>query len=281
MSPTFGIAFGGGGARGLAHIHIVEAFDELGIRPVSIAGSSIGEIIGAAMASGMTGKEIRDYCRSILSKRSEVASRIWQSRPGSLAELMKGGLHVSQFNIERILKAFLPASIPDSFGGLQIPLKITATDYYGHSLAVLEDGDLLSAIAASAAIPALFRPVIRDGRLLIDGGIYNPIPFDLISHEADIVVAVDVIGAPVENGSRRPTSVDLMFGATQLLMQSIIDNKLTQVRPDVIICPPVSRFRVLDFLKFDAVMKETASVKDETKRRIDEALKARYEPKKH
>lgn len=281
MSPTFSIAFGGGGARGLAHIHVVEAFDELGIKPVAIAGSSIGAIVGAAMASGMTGREIRDYARSILSRRSEVASRMWQARPDSFADLMKGGLHVSQFNVERILKAFLPEIIPSSFAQLQIPLKVTATDYYGHKLAVLEEGDLISALAASAAIPAVFRPVTRGGRMLIDGGIYNPVPFDLVDHEADIVVAIDVVGAPVENGLRRPNSIDLMFGATQLMMQSIIDSKLSQSRPDILIRPPVSKFRVLDFLKIDAVMKETASIKDEVKRRVEEAAKARYEPQKH
>lgn len=281
MNPTFGIAFGGGGARGLAHIHVIEAFDELGIKPAAIAGSSIGAIMGAAMASGMSGREIRDYSRSILAHRSEVASRIWQSRPQSFADLMKGGLHVSQFNVERTLKAFLPATIPETFSGLQIPLKVTATDYYGHRLVVLEEGDLVSAIAASAAIPAVFRPVTRDGRMLIDGGIYNPVPFDLIEHDADIVVAVDVIGGPVANGLRKPSSIDLMFGATQLLMQSIIDNKLSQIRPDVLVRPPVSKFRVLDFLSIDAVLKETAAVKDEVKRKIDEAVNARYEPQRH
>ena len=76
MSPTFGIAFGGGGARGLAHIHVIEVLDELGIKPVTIAGSSIGAIMGAGMAAGMTGKDIRDYARSILGRRAEVASRM-------------------------------------------------------------------------------------------------------------------------------------------------------------------------------------------------------------
>jgi len=192
VSPTFGIAFGGGGARGLAHIHVIEALDELGIRPVAIAGSSIGALMGAGMASGMTGREIHDYARSILGTRAEVASRMWKARPGSFAEAVQGGLHVSQFNVERILKAFLPEAVPERFEDLKIPLKVTATDYFGHKLAVFDSGDLPSALAASAAIPAVFRPVTRDGRMLIDGGIYNPVPFDLIEHDADIVVAVDV-----------------------------------------------------------------------------------------
>ncbi len=281
MSPTFGIAFGGGGARGLAHIHVIEALDELGIRPVAIAGSSIGALMGAGMAAGMTGREIHDYARSILGTRAQVASRMWKARPGSFAEAVQGGLRVSQFNVERILKAFLPEAVPDRFENLKIPLKVTATDYFGHELAVFDSGDLPSALAASAAIPAVFRPVMRDGRMLIDGGIYNPVPFDLIEHDADIIVAIDVVGAPTEPESKWPSSVDLMFGATQLMMQSIIANKLMQCRPDILIRPPVSRFRVLDFLKIDAVMAETAAVKDEVKRAVEEALTAHYEPRKH
>jgi NTE family protein len=72
-----------------------------------------------------------------------------------------------------------------------------------------------------------------------------------------------------------------MFGATQLMMQSIIANKLMQCRPDILIRPPVSRFRVLDFLKIDAVMAETVAVKDEVKREVERALAAHYQPQKH
>jgi NTE family protein len=273
--PTFGIAFGGGGARGLAHIHVIEALDELGIRPVTIAGSSIGAIMGAGMASGMSGRDIHAYARSILGHRTEVASRMWRARPGTFAEAMQGGLRVSQFNIERILKSFLPDAIPETFAELKIPLKVTATDYFGHKLAVFDDGDLRSALAASAAIPAVFRPVTRDGRVLIDGGIYNPVPFDLIENAADIIIAVDVVGAPTEAERKNPTTVDLMFGATQLMMQSIIANKLKQCRPDILIRPAVSKYRVLDFMKIDALLAETVDIKDELKRQIEKAIEAR------
>ncbi|MDX8462869.1 patatin-like phospholipase family protein [Mesorhizobium humile] len=274
MSPTFGVAFGGGGARGLAHIHIVEALDELGIKPAAIAGSSIGAIMGAGMASGMTGAEIHDYARSILGSRAEVAARMWRSRPGTIAEAMQGGIRVSQFNIERILKAFLPEAIPQTFEALKIPLKVTATDYFGHSLAVFAEGDLHSALAASAAIPAVFRPVTREGRVLIDGGIYNPVPFDLIEKDADIIIAVDVVGAPSEAERRHPTTVDLMYGATQLMMQSIIANKLRQHPPDILIRPNVSKYRVLEFLKIEALMAETVEIKDELKRAVEKAVEA-------
>jgi NTE family protein len=273
--PTFAVAFGGGGARGLAHIHAIQAFDELGIRPVAIAGSSIGAIMGAGMASGMSGDEIHHYAKSILGRRGEVASRIWKSRPGSLREAVAGGFRLGQFDIPRILKAFLPEAVPETFEALAVPLQVTGTDFYGHGMAVFDSGDLLSALAASAAIPALFRPVTRDGRLFIDGGIYNPVPFDLLVGKADILVAIDVVGAPDGDPEKAPSAIDLMFGASQLMMQSIIEMKLSRQRPDIFLRPPVSRFRVLDFLKIDSVLADTAALKDDLKRAIDAAVSAR------
>lgn len=272
--PTFAVAFGGGGARGIAHIHVIEALDELGIRPTAIAGSSIGAIMGAGMAAGMAGKDIRVFARSVLSRRSEVASRIWKSRPGSFREMMEGGFRIGQFNVERILRSFLPPEIPGDFADLDIPLKVTATDFFGHGLAVLESGDLYSALAASSAIPAVFRPVTRGGRLYIDGGIYNPVPFDLISDDADIVIAIDVVGAPARARHRRLKGIELVFGASQLMMQSIIAMKLKHMRPAIFLKPQVEGFRVLDFLKIDAVLAETAPIKEQLKRAIDHAVAA-------
>lgn len=99
--PSVAVSFGGGGARGLAHIHIIEALDELGIRPVAISGSSIGAIMGAGMASGMSRLEIRDHALSSIGNRKAVANRIWGLRPKSVR-----GLKIGQFDLERVLRAF-------------------------------------------------------------------------------------------------------------------------------------------------------------------------------
>ena len=271
--PTFAVAFGGGGARGLAHIHVIEALDELGIRPVAVAGTSIGAIMAAAVGSGMTGEHIEHFARGLLMRRAEILARMWSVRPSSLSEMV-GGLKVTQFSIERVLHAFLPDQVPKTFEDLTIPLSVVATDYYGHCARVFSEGDLRFALAASAAIPAVFAPVQRDGSTYIDGGMYNPVPFDLLHGRADIVIAVDVVGAPQPTEGRKPTSIDLMYGATQLLMQSIISHKMEQYPPDILLRPPVSKYRVLDFLKIDALLAETAGVKDELKRAIDAAIKA-------
>ena len=270
--PSFAVAFGGGGARGLAHIHVIEALDELGIRPVAIAGSSIGAIMGAGMAAGMRGRDIHDYARAILGKRSEVAARMWRARPGTFSEVIAGGVRFTQFNVERILQAFLPDAIPARFEQLRIPLQITATDYYAHREIVFDSGNLTFAMAASAAVPAVFSPVRHGGRILVDGGITNPVPFDLLQGLADIVIAIDVVGSPGDGGKSRPNSLDLVFGSSQIMMQSIVALKLQNARPQVLLRPPVSHFRMLDFLKIDRLMAETATVKDELKAAIEAAV---------
>ncbi|TIS45142.1 MAG: patatin-like phospholipase family protein, partial [Mesorhizobium sp.] len=121
----------------------------------------------------------------------------------------------------------------------------------------------------------VFRPVMRDDRLLIDGGIYNPVPFDLVEKDADIIIAIDVVGAPSDVERKHPTTVDLMYGATQLMMQSIIANKLRQHPPDILIRPAVSKYRVLDFLKIETLMADTVEIKDELKRAVEKAVAER------
>jgi len=273
-APTVALALGGGGARGLAHIHVIETLNELGIRPVVIAGSSIGAIMGAGMASGISGADIREHTLATVGRRKEIVNRLWSLRPASFAKAVTGGFRVGQFNIERILPAFLPEAIPKDFSALHIPLKVMTTDYYGQTERVCEDGDLHQALAASAALPAVFMPVRIDGRVMIDGGIYNPVPFDHLAGLADIVIAVDVVGGPDGDGETMPSRIDSLFGASQLMMQSIIAMKLKAHRPDILLRPDVSRFRVMDFLRAQEVLTATAGVKDQLKAALDTAFNA-------
>jgi NTE family protein len=270
--PTIALALGGGGARGIAHIHVIEALDELGLRPTVIAGSSIGAIMGAAMASGMRGTEIREHTLTAISRRGELMNRLWRLRPTSFSEAMSGGFGLGQFNLERVLDAFLPDAIPRDFADLAIPLKIMATDYYGQNEHVCVSGDLRKAIAASAAIPALFRPVKIDGKVMIDGGIYNPVPFDHLHGKADIVIGVDVVGGPEGDGETLPSRIDSLLGSSQLMMQSIIAMKLKAHPPHIFLRPEVNRFRVMDFLRAQEVLDATASVADDLKRALEQAI---------
>ncbi|MGB8818949.1 MAG: patatin-like phospholipase family protein [Rhizobiaceae bacterium] len=270
--PTFAVAFGGGGARGLAHIHVIEVLDEMGVRPVAISGSSIGAIMGACMASGMSGKDIRDYTLAVMTNRAEVMNRIWKLRPSGIGGFLTNGFKLTQFDIEGVVEAFMPPQVKRDFSELAIPLSVTGTDYYMQEEVIMETGDLRSAIAASAAIPALFRSVKRDGRILIDGGIFNPVPFEHLEGKADFVIGIDVVGGPEGDPSKLPGTIDVLFGASQLMMQSIITMKLKASRPAIFLRPPVNKFRVMDFLKAKTILDATASVRDELKRSVDAAI---------
>lgn len=272
-SPSFAVAFGGGGARGIAHIHIIEVLDELGIKPVAIAGSSIGAIMGAGFACGMKGLEIRAYMTEIFTRNTEIAKRIWQTKPQSLTELFQGGLKFSQFNIEKLIAAFLPDQIPADFSELTIPLQMTASDYQAAKETVFCEGDLRSAIAASCAIPPLFSPVCREGRIYLDGGLFNPVPYDLLTGKADIIIAVDVIGAPHIDSDRLPTTIEAMIAANMLTMRSIIANKFLIAKPDIFLTPDVSQISLIDFWKIEQILTQSEKVRDQLKYAIDDMMK--------
>lgn len=271
--PSVAIAFGGGGARGLAHIHVIDVLDELGIRPVAISGASIGAIMGAGMAAGLPGAHIREHTLATVGNRSNVVNRLWSLRPPTMVAAMSGGFRMGQFNLERILKAFLPPEIPEQFSELKIPLKVSATDYYGQCEKVVEEGEILKALAASAALPAIFMPVVIDGRVMIDGGVFNPVPYEHLYGLADIVIGIDVVGGPEGDGTHIPNRLDSLFGASQLMMQSNIAVRLKIRAPDIFLRPAVNRFRVLDFLKARDVLEASAGIKDDLKR----ALEAEFE----
>jgi NTE family protein len=107
--PTVAIAFGGGGARGIAHIHIIETLNAMGIEPVAISGSSIGAIMGAAMASGLSGAEIRELPLAASASRQTRSAGCGKRRVRAASVMRwRAGLRLGQFNIERILEEFLP-----------------------------------------------------------------------------------------------------------------------------------------------------------------------------
>lgn len=270
---SIGLALGGGGARGLAHIHVLGALDDLGLRPSRIAGSSIGAIVGAGYASGMSGAEIEAFALESFATVRLIAGRMWSTRPPNVAEfLADGGFRLGQLNAERVLAAFLPPQLPTRFEGLAVPLTVMATDFYARRELAIESGPLASALAASAALPAVFRPVRRDGLVLVDGGIYNPLPFDRLTGKAGIVIAVDVTGGPYGGGGRIPTPVEAIIGASQLMQQSIIETRLRIRPPDLLFRPPVSRYKVLDFRRARAILAETAFLRDEAKRALERFL---------
>ncbi|ODN71612.1 patatin-like phospholipase family protein [Methylobrevis pamukkalensis] len=271
MSPRIGLALGGGGARGFAHVHVIEALDEMGLPPVAISGCSIGAIFGAGRAAGLDGRALHGIVHHTFRNAGEVWGRMWQLRPKKFGEIFSTGF--AQFDAERTIDVFLPPEIPDDFAALQIPFSVVTTDFYDCREVEFTAGPLRQAIAASIAIPVIFKPVEIAGRIFIDGGVVNPLPYDRLPAEIDIVIAVDVIGGPTRQPTRaRPSAMESVFGASQILMQSVLTEKLRTRQPDILIKPPVDAFRVLDFMKASAILKATQPVKDEVKRKLEALL---------
>ena len=267
---TIGLALGGGGARGLSHILVLETLDELGIRPHRIAGTSFGAVIGALYASGLSGKEIRKlvyhWQTPKPAKRDAKLHRHDLRRWASLLDpsFDRGGL----FKGEKIIR-FLSDHIKcTTFDKLEIPLCVVAADYGDGAEIVFESGNLLSAVRASMAIPGVFTPVERDGRLLLDGGVVNPLPYNLLQDECDAVIAVDVGGARHEDETHRPSFFDTVMGGFEIMEASMIRYRLNANPPDIYLKPDIRDIGLLEFYKADEIFEQAQPIKEDLRSKL-------------
>ena len=272
---TFALALGGGGARGLAHIAVIEALDDMGVKPVAIAGTSIGALVGAAFAAARRGKDIRHHVIALAHNPGEIMRRLVQARAGKLTDLFAGAFgQATQIDAEKFCAQFLPDTIPSDFSALQIPLTVMATDFHRRQQTPLTSGPLRAALAASIAIPGLFRPVAVDGSILIDGGATNPLPFDRLRGLADCIVAVDVLGVPPTERGDVPSTWECVYTTLNIMGSAIVAAKLEHGTPDLVIRPKVGIFRTLDFYQATAILRAADAVKAEVKERLGALLAA-------
>ena len=208
MKKKLGYALGAGGSRGVAHIGFLKAMEEAGIKPDYIVGCSMGSVVGAAYASGMTIERMQKAVNSL---------RLFDL----IAPAKKGGIFDT-----RKMRQLLAYYIGDvRFDELQIPYHCVAVDMISQSLIEFSEGSVLDGVVASSCIPTIFRPVEKNGMRLIDGGILERVPATQVkAMGADVVVAVDVLG-------QRVCSVE-MPGAIGVMMQTIdiMDNFRTRRR---------------------------------------------------
>lgn len=272
--PSIGVALGAGGANGLAHILMLEALDEMGIRVARIAGSSIGAIVGSLYAAGMSGKEIRDLvAQFVLSHQEKPLNRIFEGRTLEWInfvdiELGNGGL-LSADGFLTFMSETLKKKI---FEELDIPMHIVAADLWTREQVVLASGDLVSAINASMAIPGVFEPVRRDGRVLIDGGTCNPVPYDLLIDHCDLVIAVDVIGERTPPESGVPGYFETVFNSVKVMQASIMNEKRRHRKPDIYISPPVKDIRALEFYRAQEVFEQSTPAKEILKQQLKKVM---------
>ena len=269
MTKSFALALGGGGARGLAHIAVLDALDDMGQKPAAIAGTSIGALIAAAYAAGMSGREIRRFVITLAHDRAEVFRRLIATRAGTFANLFNLGFgSATLVDAEKFCQQFLPDKVPEDFGELEIPLTIIATDLYRRQQAVLSSGALKPALAASIALPTVMRPVVVADRVLIDGGATNPLPFEELRGRADVVVAVDISGAPTEERRDIPNPWECLLATVLVMGNAITAEKIKHGAPDIVVRPRVGAFRALDFLQASAILRAAEPVKAELKEKL-------------
>ena len=269
-----GIAFGAGGARGIAHILMIEALEELGVKPSVIAGSSIGAIVGAFYAAGFTSKELREILNQLVNPKSDsVFDFLLKSDIVKLFTMFDPQFIKSGFIKGEKFQKYMASHLKVSkFEELKIPLKIVATDYWNKEEVIFEKGELIQPIKASYSLPGLFTPVKIKNRVLVDGGAVNPLPFDLIKNECDITIAIDVTAFKAHDESQIPPTFDSVFTTYQTMQNSIIKERLKFLKPDIYIKPEIYDVRVFDFVKTDLIFKQAQSAKEELKIKLDKLL---------
>lgn len=175
------LVLGSGGARGLAHIGAIEALEERGYRITSVSGCSMGSIIAGMFCAGKL-REAKEWFLSV------DRQRILQLTDFSIT----GNSLVKGRKVIQALQEIVPECKIES---LPVPLTLVASDLLTTDEVVFREGSLFEAIRASISIPLFFQPVQWQGRLLVDGGILNPLPLRQIErHEGDILVAMDISG---------------------------------------------------------------------------------------
>ena len=267
--PKIGLALGGGAARGVAHIPMLEVFDELGIKPAVIAGTSIGALIGVVYAAGASGADIRQHTERLFGHRFDLARHLFGARGAWLTELLSvTGFSSLHIQTEKLVSLLLPDDVPKTFEELEIPFKVVVTDYEQMVERVITSGPLVPAIAASIAIPGIFQPAKLDGRLHVDGGVTNPVPFDHVRAGMDVVVAIDVSGRPRAVGQKMPSNMELAVGSMHIMFKELADMRRALNPPDIYLRPAVDKYGAGEFLRWREIMASASVAQTQLRRSL-------------
>ncbi|MFJ3009717.1 patatin-like phospholipase family protein [Pseudomonas fluorescens] len=267
--PKVGLVLSGGAARGLAHIGVLKALEEQGIKIDAIAGTSMGAVVGGLYASGYKIDELEKLALNIdwqqalsdAPPREDVPFRRKQDDRDFLVKQKLSfrddgslGLPLGVIqgqNLALLLESLLAhTSDTRDFDKLPIPFRAVATDIASGEKVVFRKGHLPQVIRASMSIPAVFAPVELDGRLLVDGGMTDNIPLDVAREMGvDVAIVVD-IGTPLRNRKQLTTVVDVLNQSITLMTRRNSEEQLAALKPtDVLIQPALAAFGVTDFGK--------------------------------
>ena len=257
-----GLALGGGGARGCAHVGVIKALQEANIPIACVAGTSMGAVVGGVFASGHL-KHLEDYLSKIT----------WTD---VLTQFDPTVGNDGMFKGKKVLQLIEKLTGGKSFSDCQIPFVCTATNLMDGQAVRLSEGKLSEAIRASISLPGILMTVEKEGKHLLDGGITNPLPVDLAKQlGADVVLAVDVSQQYVHEKRRAasqkdekgwgigrwasssyPSMIDVIEGSMFLMQKVVTEKNLEQYPADLLLTLNLSAARLFDFQKAKTLIKE-------------------------
>ncbi|MET4573475.1 NTE family protein [Stenotrophomonas rhizophila] len=259
--PRIGVALGGGGARGIAHVRILRQLEALHIPVDCIAGTSAGALVGALYASGKTPAQIEQLVldtqwMAMFSDTLPRRERSLQRKADDYQQLAPIGIGLGgqgkrvqisggMSQGERLIALFETATggsrVTGDFDDLSIPFRAIATDLNTGEAVILDHGSLPMAMRASMSLPGIFRPITIDGRVLLDGGVSNQVPIDVVrAMGADRVIAVDV-GTPLSALDRDASLVDVIGQLSGFLTTRNAQRQLDTLGPqDLLIAPQLT-----------------------------------------
>ncbi len=266
--PRIGLVLSGGGARGLAHVGVIQVVEEMKIPIDCVVGTSMGAIVGAFYASGLSPAEMEkivvsmEWNEAFIDKPppSELSFRRKKDAADYLINFDLGfkdgkftlpkGLLQGQ-NLNLMLKSMLiHTEGVEDFNRLNIPFRAVATDIETGHAVVLEKGELVKAIRASMSIPAMFAPVEIDGKILVDGGVANNLPVDVARKMgADVVIAVD-ISTNLNKRDQLTTSIEITSQLTSIMVQKNTAYQIgTLTADDILIQPDLGDITTAEFTR--------------------------------
>jgi NTE family protein len=235
VNQQIGLVLSGGGARGIAHIGVLKALNELNIHPTVISGTSAGSIIGVLYAMGLSSQDMIDFVGH---------SSLWKF---FRFEWSAGGLSNLNYLKERLIQI----GIPPNFEDLQKKLYVTATNLTKGKTEIFHEGPLLDTILASCSIPLVFKPVIINGDRYADGGILNNLPASAIISKVHRILGVNVIPLSGNDDKDYQSSVQVAQRCFELFMNANTQPEL--VACDFVIEPKVQDFYLFSLPKFNLI----------------------------
>ncbi len=269
---TVGVALGGGGVRGLGHISALEAIDACGIKPALIAGTSMGAIIGVLYAAGMSGKDIRSFVEKHIVTKSDGIKNLYAKRTFLLKWLQAvrpSWTRTGLLEADGFLRHLIEQTDAKTFEDLTIPMRIVATDFYSGDPVVFDSGLLLPALKASMSIPGVFVPVEHEGSILVDGGVSNNLPYDILADQCDETIAIDVLPGRKKGMVDSPSIIDATLGMFDIFTEKITKAMIEKDPPSIYFNPQLTDIHILEFEKTEEVFRQMEEAVPELKERLE------------